>query len=162
MSEVRQVRLRAGGSSVLAQTLRPPWQDPDVATAVRDTIARVRETGDAALVEDAQRFGAPDFTPGRLKVPTVELEAAARRTSPELREAITVAAAQVRAVAEAMVPQGVSVAGPAGQLITVRSVPVDAAGCYVPGGRAPYPSSLIMAAVPALSLIHISEPTRPY
>ncbi len=149
MSEVRQVRLRAGGSSVLAQTLRPPWQDPDVATAVRDTIARVRETGDAALVEDAQRFGAPDFTPGRLKVPTVELEAAARRTSPELREAITVAAAQVRAVAEAMVPQGVSVAGPAGQLITVRSVPVDAAGCYVPGGRAPYPSSLIMAAVPA-------------
>lgn len=149
MSEVRQVRLRAGGSSVLAQTLRPPWEDPDVASAVRDTIARVRETGDAALVEDAQRFGAPEFAPGRLKVPTVELEAAARRTPPGLREAITVAAAQVRAVAEAMVPQGVSVAGPAGQLITVRSVPVDAAGCYVPGGRAPYPSSLIMAAVPA-------------
>lgn len=149
MSEVRQVRLRAGGASVLAQTLRPPVQDPDVAGTVRETIDRVRHQGDAALVEDAHRFGAPDFTPDRLKVPKIELESAARRIPAGLRDAITTAATQVRSVAEALVPTNKSVAPPAGQMITVRSVPVDAAGCYVPGGRAAYPSSLIMTAVPA-------------
>lgn len=149
MSEVRHVRLRAGGTSVLAQTLRPPWEDPDVADSVRDTIHRVRERGDAALVDDAVRFGAPDFTPERIRVPKIDLETAARGIDPALREAITTAATQVRSVAEALVPTNKSVAPPAGQMITVRSVPVDAAGCYVPGGRAAYPSSLIMAAVPA-------------
>ncbi|MCB0881634.1 MAG: histidinol dehydrogenase [Thermoleophilia bacterium] len=149
MSEVRHVRLRAGGTSVLAQTLRPPWEDPDVADSVRDTIHRVRERGDAALVDDAVRFGAPDFTPERIRVPKIDLETAARGIDPALREAITTAATQVRSVAEALVPTNKSVAPPAGQMITVRSVPVDAAGCYVPGGRAAYPSSLIMTAVPA-------------
>lgn len=150
MSAVRFVRLRAGGASVLAQTLRPPWEDPDIGATVRDTIRRVRDSGDAALIEDAQKFGAPGFNRDHLRVPKVELEAAAQRIDPDLREAILAAAQQVRAVCEATLPTGTSVSPPAGQMITVRAVPVDAAGCYVPGGRAAYPSSLIMCAVPAL------------
>lgn len=149
MSAVRHVRLRAGGAPVLARTLRPPVDASDISATVATIIDTVRTHGDTALVEDARRFGSPGFTHDRLRVPPVVLEAAADRLDPALRAAIISAAAQVRIVAEATRPADRVVQMPFGQTVTVRAVPVDAAGCYVPGGRAAYPSSLIMAAVPA-------------
>ncbi|HWH14228.1 MAG TPA: histidinol dehydrogenase [Miltoncostaeaceae bacterium] len=149
MSAVRRVRLRAGGAPVLARTLRPPVDEGDIARTVASIVGDVRARGDEALVEDARRFGTPGFVHDHLRVPPVELEAAAGRLDPALRAAIIAAAAQVRTLAEAVVPGDQRVVLPHGQAVTVRAVPVDAAGCYVPGGRAAYPSSLIMAAVPA-------------
>jgi histidinol dehydrogenase len=145
---VRRARLRAGGVQVLMHTLRPA-PGADVHDDVAAVLADVRARGDDALVDEARRFGAPDFTRDRLRVSPVSMEIAAEGLSAELREAILEAAAQVRAVAEALVPEERSVTGPAGQRVRVRVLPVDAAGCYVPGGRAAYPSSLVMAAVPA-------------
>ena len=149
MSEVRRARLRAGGAQAIAHTLRPSPAVEDLAAKVAEIIEDVRSRGDDALVEDARRFGAPGFTHDRLRTSRVALETAADRIPPELRAAIVAAASQVRAVAEALVPTDERVTLPFGQRVTVRAIPVEAAGCYVPGGRAAYPSSLIMAAVPA-------------
>jgi histidinol dehydrogenase len=138
MSAVRRVRLRAGGAPVLARTLRPPVDERDVAQTVASIIADVRARGDEALVEDARRFGTPGFVHDHLRVPRVDVETAADRLDPALRAAIVAAAAQVRTLAEAVAPTDQRVTLPYGQTVTVRAVPVDAAGCYVPGGRAAY------------------------
>lgn len=148
-SPVRRVRLRHGGASVLARTLRPPVDQTDISETVAGIIQDVRRRGDDALVDDARRFGSEGFTHDRLRVPPVEMEAAADALDPALRGAIIAAAAQVRYLAEAVAPSDTEVRLPFGQEVRVRAVPVDAAGCYVPGGRAAYPSSLVMSVVPA-------------
>jgi len=145
----RRARLRAGGVQVLARTLRPVLDVAGVASGVTEILDAVRDRGDDALVEGARRFDCPDFTHDRLRVPPATLARAAAGLDDRLRVAIGVAAAQVRQVAEAVLPGDHDVSLPTGQRIQVRSVPVDAAGCYVPGGRAAYPSSLIMGVVPA-------------
>ena len=145
----RRLRLRAGGAQAVAQTLRPEPAAEDLTGAVAAILDDVRARGDEALVEHARRFECPDFAPDRLRVPRVALERAADEADPELRAAIVAAAAQVRVVAEALVPDDRHVTLPFGQRVRVRAVPVDSAGVYVPGGRAAYPSSLIMGVVPA-------------
>ena len=145
----RRVRLRAGGVQVLSQTLRPVLDVAGVAGGVAEALEAVRARGDDALVEGVRRFDCADFTHDRIRVPDAALARAASALDPGLRSAIETAADQVRRVAEAILPVDRTVRLPAGQSITVRSIPVDAAGCYVPGGRAAYPSSLIMGVVPA-------------
>ena len=113
-------------------------------------LERVRGEGDDALVALAREHDCPDFTHDRLRVTRVALETAGYRVDARLREAIATAAAQVREVARALMPADADLRLPYGQRVRVRVVPVDSVGCYVPGGRAAYPSSLIMAAVPAL------------
>lgn len=150
MSEApRRARLRAGGAQVLAHTLRPALDVEGVASGVAEVLEAVRARGDDALVEGARRFDCPEFTHDRLRVPEAALARAAAGLSDDLRAAITAAASQVRAFAEAILPADRTVRLPAGQTIEVRAIPVDAAGCYVPGGRAAYPSSLIMGVIPA-------------
>ena len=83
-------------------------------------------------------------------MPGVAIERAVDALDEDLREAILIAAAQVRVVAEALLPDDRRRSRcPSARGSTVRQVPVDAAGVYVPGGRAAYPSSLIMGVVPA-------------
>ncbi len=120
-----------------------------VAEGVAQTLEAVRTRGDDALVEGVRRFDQPDFTHDRIRVPRVAVERALETVGEELRAAIVTAAAQVRVVAEALLPDDRQVTLPFGQRVQVRQVPVDAAGVYVPGGRAAYPSSLIMGVVPA-------------
>ncbi len=145
----RRVRLRSGGAQVLARTLRPAIDIAGVASGVAAVLAEVRARGDDAVVEGARRFDCSDFTDDRLRVPAAAMELAAAGMSDGLRAAIDAAAAQVGALARATLPEDRRVHLPAGQRIDVRSIPVDSAGCYVPGGRAAYPSSLIMGVVPA-------------
>lgn len=114
--------------------------------AVRAIIAEVRSRGDAAVREFTERFdgvSAPSFVVDR-----AELAAALAAAPADLVEALTAARDAVLAFHEAQVRtehaitrQGITVTG--------RSVPVDRAGCYVPGGRGSYPSSVLMTAVPA-------------
>jgi len=148
VSEPRRAGLRAGGVNVLMHTLRPPATG-DLGAEVGALLDDVRLRGDDALVDGARRFDCPEFTHDRIRVPRAALESAPDAVSPELREAILTAADQVRAVSEALMPAEVDVTLPPGQRVRVRAVPVDSAGCYVPGGRAAYPSSLVMCAVPA-------------
>ena len=122
----------------------------DVSDDVAAVIARVREGGDAALRELALEFGEP--APETLRVPPDAVEAAPGLLEPELREALRVAAANIETVARAELvelerPTALELSQ--GQRVELRSTPVAAAGVYAPGGRAAYPSSVLMAAIPA-------------
>ncbi len=146
---IRRAHLRAGGAQALTLTLRPDTDADGVRTGVEEILDDVRRRGDDALVDMTRRFDSPEFTHDRLRVSPARLQKALDRLEPGLRAAIVAAAAQVRRFAEALLPDDRHVTLPYGQRIQVRSVPVDAAGCYVPGGRAAYPSTLIMTAIPA-------------
>ena len=164
--EVRRATLRAGGTGVLVHSLRPTTANTvDVPGDVKRMLDEVRRRGDDALIEQARAFGSPDFTHDCIRVTPVSLGNALGRIPAPLRRAIEVAADQVRAVAEAQRPTDCVVALEHGQRVTIRAVAVDSAGCYVPGGRAAYPSSLIMATVPAqvagVRRIAIASPAGP-
>ncbi len=148
MSAVRRVALAAGGADALAASLRPVMEEGPAA-AVADAIADVRVRGDAALVDAIRRFDCPGFVGDSAVVPVAAGRAAEAALTPALRAAIEIAIANVRAVAEASLPRGASVTLPEGQSVRITAIPVGAAGVYAPGGRAAYPSSVIMGVVPA-------------
>jgi histidinol dehydrogenase len=145
---VRRITMDAGGAEQLAPGFRAAAADgpaDDVAAALAD----VRTRGDAAVVDAIRRFDAPGFAGTSPVVDPEELRAAADALDPSLRDAIAFAADQVRQVAEAGRPGDSEAVLPSGQSVRVRALPVAAAGIYAPGGRAAYPSSLIMGVVPA-------------
>jgi histidinol dehydrogenase len=114
-----------------------------------EPIARaVIEGGDAALLRLTERFDG--VSPEQLRVDPDEVAAALESLDPEVREALEVAAANVRAVAEAQVddtPHKVEL--PQGQAVVLQDIAVRSAGVYAPGGRAAYPSSVLMCCIPA-------------
>jgi histidinol dehydrogenase len=110
----------------------------------------VREGGDGAVLRMTARFDATEQAPTALRVDSGAAAEALAALDPGLRESLELAAANVRAVAEAQVtaePKMIEL--PQGQTVTLREVPVGAAGLYAPGGRAAYPSSVLMCAIPA-------------
>jgi histidinol dehydrogenase len=116
-----------------------------------EPIAReVIEGGDAAVLRLTERFDGSGSRPQRLRVEPDEVSAALESLDPEVREALGVAAANVRAVAEAQVddtPHKVEL--PQGQAVVLQDIAVRSAGVYAPGGRAAYPSSVLMCCIPA-------------
>lgn len=111
-----------------------------VSAAVAAIVADVRARGDAALLEYVRRF---DGAEGPLRVqPGGELD-------PDVLAGLEVAIENVRAVAEAGLGSESGVMLPQGQSVTLREVPVRRAAIYVPGGRAPYPSTVVMGVVTA-------------
>lgn len=136
-----------------AALLRGDGELGSVEQTVRHLLADVLRRGDVALVEQTQRLGDPFFEPGRMRVTASEMTAARERLSaarPQLLAALRKAIDQVRSFQRHLLPVG---AGPwrrEGMEASIRHLPVDSAGLYVPGGTASYPSSLIMLAVPAL------------
>jgi histidinol dehydrogenase len=121
---------------------------PDVEPDVRTILAEVRAGGDAAVRRISRRFappGAPE--PAALRVPADEVAAAPRGQSPRVLDALRETRAAVAAVARAQLRDDpVRVDGPHGQRVEVTEMPVRRAAAYVPGGRAPYPSSVVMCA----------------
>jgi len=120
----------------------------EVEPAARRIVSNVRRKGDSALRRYAQRWdGLGSSEP--LRVPETDLHEAWQRTRPELQDAIAQAAGNIRTYCEWQKPEewrreiqpGVSV----GQLVR----PIEAVGCYVPGGRYPLPSTLLMTVIPA-------------
>jgi histidinol dehydrogenase len=111
----------------------------------------VREGGDKAVLALTARFGGGSGSaPSALVVDREAADAALSGLDSGLRESLEVAARNIRAVAEAQPePEPQRVALPEGQTVTVGSLPVAAAGIYAPGGRASYPSSVLMCAIPA-------------
>ncbi len=167
MSAPVRIACSADGVAGCAAVLRPPHTaaDPELSRIVAGTIEDVRLRGDGALVDHARQFGAPGFAASQIRVTDAELSAARAQLPDDLVAAIEAAAAQVRAFAAAVRPDDRTVALAPGQRIRMRSVPVAAAGCYVPGGRAAYPSSLVMAVVPAqvagVERIAVASPPGP-
>jgi histidinol dehydrogenase len=122
--------------------------DPAVREAARAILADVRARGAVAVREASARFGGgrPD---GRLLLTAGELRAAADALAPAQRDALDVAIANVRRFAEAQRPSSVRTEILPGVELERRWLPLDRVGAYVPGGSAPYPSSLVMTVVPA-------------
>jgi histidinol dehydrogenase len=120
-----------------------------VEAAVREIVADVRVRGDAAVLEYTSRFDTDGTAPAALLVAQAELDEALELLDLELVAGLQVAIANVAVVAQAGVGEDVAVELPQGQHVVLREVPVQAAAVYVPGGRAPYPSTVVMGVVTA-------------
>ena len=122
---------------------------PDVDETVAAIIHDVRTRGDAAVIELTERFDRIALTPDTMTISPAEADAAIAKVPPEERAALELAADRIRAYHERQMPQDESWTDAAGATLGWRWTPVSAAGLYVPGGLATYPSSLLMNAIPA-------------
>jgi histidinol dehydrogenase len=124
--------------------------DSDVAGQVAAILQAVKARGDAALIEYTQRFDGYALADNSDWVVTrARCKEAYDGLEPSLRDALELAAARIRAYHEAQLPANRDYVDAAGVRLGAIWRPVDAAGLYVPGGRAAYPSSLLMNAIPA-------------
>jgi histidinol dehydrogenase len=121
-------------------------RDGDTEQRVARIVTDVRSQGEEALLRYAREF---DRLDGPVEVSRHEMVAAARTVAPSVRKAIRVAANNIRTVARRQVPRGWRITVGAGVRVEQRVVPLDRVGCYVPGGRYPLPSTLLMTAIPA-------------
>ena len=138
------------GPGAAAADVRPLTQPPDgLEESVRAIIAAVRAGGDDAVRDFTARFDRAELEPGRVQVPYEEIELAVGAVERDLVEAMRTAYANVRTVAEAQVGTTKKVVLDAGQRIEIEEMPVTRAAAYAPGGRAPYPSTVIMCAAVA-------------
>jgi histidinol dehydrogenase len=133
-----------------------------VADRVAGIVESVREGGDHALLEHERRFGGGD---GPLRVPEDELRAALDGLDPDVRAGLELARANIRRVAEAGLGEDRDVELAQGQRIRLRELPVARAAVYAPGGRQPYPSSVVMGTVTARTAgvpeIVVAAPAHP-
>ena len=121
----------------------------DVDQAVAAIIADVRARGDAALIELTARFDRMDVTAEGLAFSDAEIAAEIAKVTPEDRAALELAAERIRAYHARQLPEDASWTDASGATLGWRWTPVSAAGLYVPGGQASYPSSVLMNAIPA-------------
>ena len=143
-------RLNLSGDPVgLAQELRALVPAPEaVAEQVTEIIARVRASGDDALRFYTREYDTGGTTPSALRVPEAELDTAEARLDDGVRAGLSVAIDNVTRVAEAGLASEQTVTFE-GHEVRLCEVPVDSAAVYVPGGRAPYPSTVVMGVVTA-------------
>jgi len=122
---------------------------PDVDATVAAIIADVRARGDAAVIELTARFDRLTLTPATLRLTPAEIDAACAQVDPGDRVALELAAARIRAYHVRQMPVDERWTDAVGAMLGWRWTPVAAAGLYVPGGTAAYPSSVLMNAIPA-------------
>jgi len=122
---------------------------PDVDAAVAGIIADVRIRGDAALIELTEKFDRVTLTRDTIRLSAEEVAQAADQVPADVRAALELAASRIRAYHTRQMPEDASWTDDAGATLGWRWSPVSAAGLYVPGGLATYPSSVLMNAVPA-------------
>ncbi|MCE8531167.1 histidinol dehydrogenase [Ruegeria pomeroyi] len=122
---------------------------PDVDAVVADIIADVRTRGDAAVIELTERFDRITLTPQTLRFSAEEIAQALEEVPAPERAALELAAARIRAYHERQMPQDADWTDDTGARLGWRWSAVSAAGLYVPGGLASYPSSVLMNAIPA-------------
>jgi len=143
---LRRIDLR-GTTDDLAQLLpRPATPSEGPVAAVREIIESVRTGGDASVVALTERFDG--VTPSPLRVGVEAMTQALDRLAPELRAALEQAAGRIRTYHAAQLPTAVAVEHPGLSIQGVHRA-VERAACYVPGGRAVYPSTVLMTAIPA-------------
>ncbi len=112
-------------------------------------IADVRARGDAALIEYTTRFDNLTLTPETLRITTQEIDTAVAAVPADQLAALDLAATRIEAFHRAQLPADLRLTDTAGLILGMRWTPLDAVGLYVPGGKAAYPSSVLMNAMPA-------------
>ncbi|WP_243614808.1 histidinol dehydrogenase [Shimia aestuarii] len=136
--------------SAFAQLLGAKREDsPDVDAVVAGIIADVRARGDAAVLELTAKFDRLELTPETLRFSEDEIEAYCAEVNDADRAALELAAERIRAYHARQMPEDQSWTDESGATLGWRWTPVSAAGLYVPGGLASYPSSVLMNAIPA-------------
>jgi len=141
-----------GGDAAAAQLERiaartSAQQMIEAAQRVDTILQQVAQQGDQALLELSERFDG--VRPDPLRIPQEQLAAAWEATAPELQQALQLAHTRIQAFHRQQMPSDLRLSGPHGELLGRRWRPVERAGLYVPGGRAAYPSTVLMNAVPA-------------
>ncbi len=122
---------------------------PDVDHVVAEIIADVRARGDAAVLELTAKFDRMELSADKLAVSAAEVDAEIAKVSDEDRAALELAAERIRAYHSRQMPEDAMWTDATGAQLGWRWTPVSAAGLYVPGGLASYPSSVLMNAIPA-------------
>jgi len=132
------------------EALLSPKRPRDAATdrRVATIVSDVRRKGDRALLKYAKSL---DGLTGPIEISRPEMQTAAATVPKSVRAAIRAAARNIRAVATRQVPRSWRAGITAGVSVEQRVIPLDRVGCYVPGGRYPLPSSLLMTAIPAVA-----------
>ena len=125
-------------------------QDASIEKTVLDILADIRQRGDAALLDFTRKFDHLDVHDAHhLELPAAELQAALTSLAPEQRSALETAAQRIRAFHERQRVEGWTYTEADGTVLGQRVTPLDRVGLYVPGGKAAYPSSVLMNAIPA-------------
>ncbi len=136
---------------------------PDVDAIVARIIADVRARGDAAVLELTEKFDRIALSTDSLRISRAEIDAAAEQVDPKVRAALELAAERISAYHSRQMPEDAQWTDETGATLGWRWTPVSAAGLYVPGGLASYPSSVLMNAIPAkvagVSRLAITVPT---
>jgi histidinol dehydrogenase len=141
----------AGFEAAFSQlTAHDPQSDEKVESTVRAILAEVRARGDAAVLEYTRRFDGTNAASLReLEIPAARLDAALSAIEPEARQALETAAARLRTYAERQKLESWDFSDTQGNRLGQRVTPLDRVGVYVPGGKASYPSSVLMNVIPA-------------
>jgi histidinol dehydrogenase len=121
----------------------------DVDAAVAAIIGDVAARGDAALLDYTNRFDRVALNAGELRLSATEIAAGADRARPETLAALVLAAERIESFHRRQLPAQIDYTDPVGVRLGQRWRPIEAAGLYVPGGTAAYPSSVLMNAIPA-------------
>lgn len=143
---LNRLDLRGAGNDLRGKLPRPAQAAEGPVAAVKEILAAVREGGDEAVRDLTERFDG--VRPAALRVPPADIAAALEAIDPELRTALEAAAAGIEDFHRTQLV-GDHTYERDGIVVEGRKVPVDRAGCYVPGGRAIYPSTVLMTAIPA-------------
>jgi len=120
----------------------------DVDAAVAEIIEQVATRGDAALIEYTKRFDRIDLAPATLRLTQAEIAAGADAAPADTVAALRLAAERIESFHRHQLPAPIDYVDPAGVRLGLRWRPITAAGLYVPGGTAAYPSSVLMNAIP--------------
>ena len=124
-------------------------QSADVAQSVAEILDVVAARGDAAVLDFTERFDRAELGPEQLSVDSNELEASIGVLEPAVLDGLRTAIHNVRAVARTQLSEPAAVELPEGHRVEITEVPVRRAAIYVPGGEAPYPSTVVMGAITA-------------
>ncbi|MEZ5140854.1 MAG: histidinol dehydrogenase [Acidimicrobiales bacterium] len=143
---LNRLDLRGVGHDLRGKLPRPAQAAEGPVAAVKEILAAVRDRGDEAVRDLTERFDG--VRPASLRVPPGDIAAALEAIDPELRAALEAAAAGIEDFHRTQLV-GDHTYERDGIVVEGRKVPVDRAGCYVPGGRAIYPSTVLMTAIPA-------------
>ncbi len=147
-----KLRVTRFGKDATADEIRALAPAPRaVEDDVRGIVDAVRSDGDSAVLHYTAEFDHAEVGPGELRVPVAEIDEAVALLEPQVLRGLRKVIANVREVAEAQLRDPIAIALEDGQEVEIAEVPVRRAAAYVPGGRAPYPSTVVMCAVTARS-----------
>lgn len=145
---MRRIELARGKALTESVLARSGGVDAEVLSVAARIVDDVRARGDEALRDYTAQFDKAELT--ELRVTRSEIEAAVASVSDEFKDAISTAAASIEEFHEHQLPQSWFTAGEGGVFLGSKVTPLRRVGIYVPGGRAAYPSSVLMTAIPAI------------